>query len=442
MQQRARACTCRSRSRRRCPSVSPSRTSKRDAVDRVHRADLLAGRRAAREREALDEVADLDRAVARSLMPGGARASGSSLGADGRARLLGRLAAPQPRHRSAPRLGASRQATWWPASSGTGSSGGSILRCAGRARRGSAGGSEQPGGGWIRRRRAAGDRHELRVARAGRAAGSSAAGPTCRGAAGAAKIVSAGACSTIRPAYMTAISSAVSATTPRSWVISTTRHPELVAQPRDQREDLRLHGHVERGRRLVGDQQPRLVRQRHRDHRALAHAARELVRVGVDAPRAARGCRPARAARPPGRAPRAARRRGARASPPRAGRRPVEGVQRRQRVLEDHRDLVAAHARAARRRRRRAGPRPRTATAPEIARCAARVRPITVRLVTLLPEPDSPTIPSVLPAVDRERDAVDRLDEAVLGVERTCRSWTRGAASVTSVVCTRGSRNA
>ena len=58
---------------------------------------------------------------------------------------------------------------------------------------------------------------------------------------------------------------------------------ELALQPLDQLEDLRLDGHVERGRRLVGDQQLRVVGQRHRDHRALAHAARELVRVGVGA---------------------------------------------------------------------------------------------------------------------------------------------------------------
>ena len=47
----------------------------------------------------------------------------------------------------------------------------------------------------------------------------------------------------------------------------------------DQLEDLRLHRHVERGRGLVGDQHVGVVDERHRDHRALPHAARELVRV-------------------------------------------------------------------------------------------------------------------------------------------------------------------
>ena len=48
-------------------------------------------------------------------------------------------------------------------------------------------------------------------------------------------------------------------------------------------EDLRLQRHVERGGRLVGDQQPRIAGQRHRDHHALAHAAGKLVRIFVDA---------------------------------------------------------------------------------------------------------------------------------------------------------------
>ena len=50
-----------------------------------------------------------------------------------------------------------------------------------------------------------------------------------------------------------------------------------------QLEDLRLDRHVERGRRLVGDQELRLAGQRHRDHRALPHPAGELVRVVLQA---------------------------------------------------------------------------------------------------------------------------------------------------------------
>ena len=59
--------------------------------------------------------------------------------------------------------------------------------------------------------------------------------------------------------------------------------PDRLLQFAHQIEDLRLDRHVERGRRLVGDQQLRVARQRHRDHRALPHAARKLVRVGMHA---------------------------------------------------------------------------------------------------------------------------------------------------------------
>ena len=42
---------------------------------------------------------------------------------------------------------------------------------------------------------------------------------------------------------------------------------------RQQIENLRLDGHVERGGRLVGDQQLRLAGQRDRDRNPLPHAA-------------------------------------------------------------------------------------------------------------------------------------------------------------------------
>ncbi|MOA52266.1 hypothetical protein D3C78_1755330 [compost metagenome] len=42
-----------------------------------------------------------------------------------------------------------------------------------------------------------------------------------------------------------------------------------------------LYRHVERRGRLVGDQEFRPGNQHHRDHRALAHAARNLVRVEI-----------------------------------------------------------------------------------------------------------------------------------------------------------------
>ena len=59
------------------------------------------------------------------------------------------------------------------------------------------------------------------------------------------------------------------------------RHAFLVLQQLDQLEDLGLDRDVERGGRLVGDQELRLARERHGDHHALAHAAGEPVRILV-----------------------------------------------------------------------------------------------------------------------------------------------------------------
>ena len=61
------------------------------------------------------------------------------------------------------------------------------------------------------------------------------------------------------------------------------REPEVGLQLLEQREHLGLHHHVERGGRLVGDQEVRAARERHRDHHPLALTAGELVRVGVGA---------------------------------------------------------------------------------------------------------------------------------------------------------------
>ena len=101
------------------------------------------------------------------------------------------------------------------------------------------------------------------------------------------------------------------------------------------------------GRRLVEDQQRRVLGERHRDHDALLHAAGELVRVARRAP--ARGRRSARA-----------RARRARARAPRRARTPRDAedlgdlradldrrVQRVGRVLVDHRRAARRAAGAA-----------------------------------------------------------------------------------------------
>ncbi len=124
--------------------------------------------------------------------------------------------------------------------------------------------------------------------------GSEPSSPHVYGCSGCSKSENTGACSATRAAYMTTMSSAVSATTPRSWVMRTTAVPCSAWSSLDEAEDLRLRRHVERGGRLVGDQERRVVDERHRDHHALAHAARELVRVVVDPALRRAGSRPPR----------------------------------------------------------------------------------------------------------------------------------------------------
>ncbi len=118
------------------------------------------------------------------------------------------------------------------------------------------------------------------------------------------------------------------------------RHPQLALEAFHQRQDLRLHGHVERRRRLVRDQQLRVIHERHRDHRPLAHAPRELVRVLVHAPRRIRDTNESQQID----RPRTRRRlRDVAVRPHRLyqlGTHPVQRVQRGQRVLKDHRNVV------------------------------------------------------------------------------------------------------
>ncbi len=71
------------------------------------------------------------------------------------------------------------------------------------------------------------------------------------------------------------------------------RHPEAGLQILEKLENLRLHGDVERGGRLVGDQEIGLVGERHRDHHALALAAGELVRIALQPALRIAGCRTA-----------------------------------------------------------------------------------------------------------------------------------------------------
>ena len=61
------------------------------------------------------------------------------------------------------------------------------------------------------------------------------------------------------------------------------RHADLAPQLVEQRQDLRLDGDVEGGRRLVGDQQQGVAREGDRDHHPLPHSARQLMRILAEA---------------------------------------------------------------------------------------------------------------------------------------------------------------
>ncbi len=120
-------------------------------------------------------------------------------------------------------------------------------------------------------------------------------------------------------------------------------HAEFALEVLQQRQDLRLHGHVEGGGRFVGDEQVRLVGERHGDHDALALAAGELVRIGVEP---AGGIGNADAAKPFGRLRPCGLGRQALVEDERLGHLlpdRVQRVQRGHRLLEDDAHRIAAH---------------------------------------------------------------------------------------------------
>ena len=122
------------------------------------------------------------------------------------------------------------------------------------------------------------------------------------------------------------------------------RHVEPALQLGEQLQDLRLHRHVERRRRLVGDEEVGLVGERHGDHHALALAAGELVRIGAEpAFRVADADEVEKLERAGARLAvgQAAMQLQDLADLPLDG---VERVERGHRLLEHHGDVVAAHA--------------------------------------------------------------------------------------------------
>ena len=187
------------------PSVSPARMSKLDAVDRADVADGAA------------EDAAADREV---------HLAGPRL----RMQVIGRrLIRDRPSARAGPRASA-QAAARRRARRELGAAGRSTSQMPGDGLGRSGCGTGSPSGGPS----GCGTMPAMAVSRCRGAAaptsGSSAAAPGCRGAAGRRRSRRPLPRSTTLPRYITATSSAISATTPRSWVMNMHRHADLVLQ--------------------------------------------------------------------------------------------------------------------------------------------------------------------------------------------------------------------
>jgi hypothetical protein len=130
-------------------------------------------------------------------------------------------------------------------------------------------------------------------------------------------------------------------------------HVHFVLQQADQREDLRLDRDVERGGRLVRNQQRRTAGEGHRDHHPLTHSAGKLMRITRQhSPRFGNAHLLEHRQRLGARARRVL----ALVQAYRLGDLLADGehrVERRHRLLEDHRDLGAADVAQRRGRRLR-----------------------------------------------------------------------------------------
>ena len=233
-----------------------------------------------------------------------------------------------------------------------------------------------------------------------------------------------GPISAMRPAYITATRSAVSAITPMSWVTSITAVP---CSRQSRFSSAMICAWIETSSAVVGSSatiRRGSARQRQRDHHALAHAAGELVRIVVDALLGAgmpTSC--SRSMRALARLGRADSGRWVWIVSIELAADRVERVERGQRVLEDRADLARRGSCASPRRAGcrcaglRAGSRRR--------RCGpgGSSRPMMAAPVSDLPAPDSPTTPRTSPGAMSKRDVVDR--------DAACRaaSGTRRAGS-------------
>ena len=187
--------------------------------------------------------------------------------------------------------------------------------------------------------------------------------------------------------------------------------PVSSTRAEQQIEDLALHRGVQRGRRFVGDHQIGLAGQRHRDHHALALSARQLVRVGGEPPRRlvdanAREQALCFLARRGGRHLRVRSQR-----PHHLRADGLDRVERRHRLLEHHRQAVAAQGAhlPLREGEQVAAVEHHAATGLRLLAQQPDQRQRGGRLAATRFADDA----GHLPALQRERDAVDRPQRAV-----------------------------
>ncbi len=87
----------------------------------------------------------------------------------------------------------------------------------------------------------------------------------------------------MRPAYITTTREATAETIDEIVRDEQDRHVTLAALLVEEPQDLRLHRDVERGRRLVGDQEVGIGAKRRGDHHALSETAGKLEGIGARA---------------------------------------------------------------------------------------------------------------------------------------------------------------
>ena len=176
----------------------------------------------------------------------------------------------------------------------------------------------------------------------------------------------------------------------------------------EQLEDLRLDGHVERGGRLVGDQQPGPAGHRHRDQRALPHAAGELVRVLLEpAPRVGDADPVEQARRPRCAPPRRVMPRCRSSTSVTCSPIGTTGLSEDSGSWKIIADVPAAHVPHLRVGQRQQVASPSNRPVPATLTPRVGSRPMIASEVTDLPQPDSPTRPTDLAGSTSKRHPVD-----------------------------------